>query len=71
MKKALVIALLVMTMIPVGFKLTANPGSSYEPIVEGCVTQLWPYIDGYNYVMACIPGGNQSCQVEWCTGQIW
>lgn len=67
MKKALVIALLALSMIPVGFNITANPGSNYEPIIEGCITQVWP-VEGYNFVMACIPGGNQSCQVEWCSG---
>ena len=44
-----------------------NNNPVYEPIIEGCITQVWP-VQGYNFVMACIPGGNQTCAVEWCSG---
>lgn len=41
-------------------------GANYEPIIEWCCGGPNVYL----FTMACLPGGTQTCQREFCNGQI-
>ena len=70
MKKALITALVALSILPIGLSVTASPGANYGPVIEACITQNFPYPNERIWVVACIPGGNQTCQANWCAGVI-
>lgn len=70
MKKLLLAGLASVMLISgsmVAFSVPQQP--VYEPIIEACWGPTFPQTNpGGRFVMACIPGGTETCSVEFCFG---
>jgi len=70
MKKLWLAAITSLVLLGGSFTAFSNPQqANYTPVIEDCVTQLFP-LDGYEFVLACLPNGSSSCVRGFCNGHI-